>query len=166
MTRNEQKAAFSEAWLRAIASVAGFGIGPALCPDDQSVDISVTSRIKGIATNPRLDVQLKCTSSTLMHQEQSFSYPLPQNNYDDLRDPNVSVPKILVLVYVPDLPEDWMLCHPDRLEIYRSAWWVSLRGYPSNDNSSSTTIAVPIDQRFTPKALSDIMMRLAARLLP
>ncbi len=161
MTLNDQKCAFSEAWLRAVAAVAGFGVQGGTQPDDQSVDITITSKRRGISSNPRLDVQLKCTGTDLGSEPQIL-FALPQNNYEDLRDPNVSVPVILVVVQVPVSPRDWISAGADKLEVFRAAWWISLRGYPANGNAESTTVRIPQTNRFTSDELRQIMARLEA----
>jgi hypothetical protein len=139
---NDRKCAFSEAWLRAVAPVAGFGVQGGTQPDDQSVDITITSKRRGISSNPRVDVQLKCTANDLGDHPQ-ISFSLPQNNYEDLRDVNVSVPIILVVVQVPVDPLNWILAYADKLEVFRAAWWISLRGYPSTGNTGNTTVHIP-----------------------
>ena len=165
MTLNDQNCAFSEAWLRAVAAVAGFGVQGGTNPDDQSVDITITSKSRGISSNPRVDVQLKCTADDLGDDPQ-ISFSLPQNNYEDLRDVNVSVPIILVVVQVPVDPLNWILAGADKLEVFRAAWWISLRGYPLNENSHNTTVHIPQTNRFTPGELQQIMTRLEAGGLP
>lgn len=165
MTLNDQKCGFSEAWLRAIAAASGFGVQGGTQPDDQSVDITVVSKRRGITTNPRLDVQLKCTADDLGTTAE-ISYALPQKNYEDLRDVNVSVPIILVVVQVPSDPLVWIVAGDSKLEVFRAAWWVSLRGYPANGNAENTTVKIRQTQRFTPLALTDIMTRLGSGGLP
>lgn len=165
MTLDDQKCGFSEAWLRAVAAASGFGVQGGTQPDDQSVDITVASKRKGIASNPRLDVQLKCTAEDLGTATE-ISFPLKQKNYEDLRDSNISVPIILVVVQVPDSPSGWIVAGDSKLEVFRAAWWISLRGYPANTNTGNTTVRIPQTQRFTPSALLDIMTRLGAGGLP
>jgi hypothetical protein len=47
-------------------------------------------------------------------------FPFPQNNYEDLRDANAAVPKILVVVQVPDDdPALWLVSRAEGLELYR-----------------------------------------------
>jgi hypothetical protein len=167
VTLNDQKCAFSEAWLRAVAAAAGFGVQGGTQPDDQSVDITVSSKRKGIASNPRLDVQLKCTADDL-GAEAEISFKLKPKNYDDLRDANVSVPIILVVVQVPMSPAQWLVPGTDKLEAFRAAWWISLRGYPASGYSENTNVPIkmPQAQRFTRLALVDIMARLGTGGLP
>lgn len=162
MTLNEQKRAFSEAWLRAVAAAAGFGIQNGTVPDDQSVDITITSTLNGIAKNPRLDVQLKCTKDDVLVDD-VVKFALPQKNYDDLRDENAAVPKILVILQVPERVDLWLLHHSEKVEMYRCAWWCSLRGKPDSGNHSNTTIELPDAQRLTVESLRGIMNRLAEK---
>lgn len=152
-------------WLRAVAAAAGFGVQGGTQPDDQSVDITIASKRRGISSNPRLDVQLKCTAEHLGAGPQ-VSFNLPQNNYEDLRDTNVSVPIILVVVQVPTDTSDWILAGTDKLEVFRAAWWISLRSYPANGNTTATTVQIPQMKRFTPDELRQIMTRLETGGLP
>jgi hypothetical protein len=160
MTVNEQKRAFSEAWLRAIAACSGFGVQDGTVPDDQSVDITITSKLDGIVTKPRLDAQLKCTEKELL-KDGAIKFPLPQKNYDDLRDTHASVPKILVVLQVPEDPIAWLRCELTRLEMYKAAWWYSLSGLPDSGNDENTTVSIPDTQRFTVTVLRDMMRKLS-----
>jgi hypothetical protein len=165
VTLNDQKCAFSEAWLQILSAVCGFGLQHGTEPDDQSVDFTVASRRRGIASNPRLDVQLKCTADELGTAAE-ISFSLPQKNYDDLRDARVSVPIILVVVQVPPDPLLWVIASETKMELFRAAWWISLRGYPDNGNRENTTVKIPQTQRLTPDALREIMLRLGNGRLP
>ena len=165
MTLNDQKCAFSVAWLRAVAAASGFGMQGGTQPDDQSVDITVTSKLMGISTKPRLDVQLKCTADDIVRGNE-IKFPLPQNNYDDLRDPQVSVPIILVVLHVPKDTAAWLLASDEKLEMYRAAWWASLRGFPPTDNDETTTVSIPRSNILMRDALRGIMSRIADGQLP
>ena len=165
MTLNDQKRAFSEAWLQAVAAAAGFGMQTGTNPDDQSVDLTIASKVQGMVKNPRLDVQLKCTAED-PGAEGNIAFHLPQNNFDDLRDENVAVPKILVVVFVPRNSEDWMEQNDSMLVLYRCAWWHSLRGLDASGNSTSTKVELPREQILTTQTLQAIMLRLAANQNP
>jgi hypothetical protein len=166
LTLNDQKCAFSEAWLQAIAAAAGFGYQPGTRPDDQSVDMTISKRTSnGLTRNPRLDVQLKCTSED-SGVEDPIDFWLKLKNYDDLRADNVSVPAILVVLYVPDSPEDWLLQNANVLEMYHCAWWASLRGLGPSKFDTGEHVLIPRTQRLNRDSLSDIMNRLEQGLLP
>jgi hypothetical protein len=79
---------------------------------------------------------------------------------------NVSVPIILVVVQFPAHPLNWLLAGADKPEVFRAAWWISLRGYPANGNTHNTTVYIPQASRFTPSELPQIMTRLEAGGLP
>jgi hypothetical protein len=156
MTLNDQKSALSEAWVRAVAATAGFGVQAGTVPDDQSADLTITSTLSGVVVNPRLDIQLKC-SHTDYCSSGTVSYPLPQGNYETLRSTNVCVPMVLVLLEAPDPLSTWLTFHSDHLELRRRAWWYSLQGLPSTGNSTATTVYIPDSQRLTPANLTSIM---------
>jgi hypothetical protein len=156
MTLNDQKSALSEAWVRAVAATAGFGVQPGTVPDDQSADLTITSMLLGPVINPRLDVQLKCSHIDYSSGD-VIAFPLPQNNYDALRNPNVCVPMILVLLEAPDPVDSWLTFLPDHLELRRRAWWHSLHGLPSSGNLTNTTVYIPDSQRLNPASLIGIM---------
>lgn len=100
MLPNEQKQQFSFAYLRAIASAAGYGVSrPEI--DDDSVDLTFAARgVGGAIRSPRLDAQVKCTAKPLRNDVDP-SLSLPCKNYNDLRDPNLQAPRILIVMYVP-----------------------------------------------------------------
>ncbi|KAB8316949.1 DUF4365 domain-containing protein [Tolypothrix campylonemoides VB511288] len=96
MDISQQKEQLSNAYVRAIASVAGCSLyKPDV--DDDNVDIGIASRggTEPILS-PRLELQLKCTSRDTL-EESYIKYPLKLKNYDNLRI-NTLVPRILVVV--------------------------------------------------------------------
>lgn len=156
-SRKEQ---FSLAFIHAIASVAGFDttIGRA---DDDSIDIGIrANRSFGAKRRaPRLDIQAKCTAlddrcgDTVVHD-------LPMKNYDDLRDPEVYVPRILVVVTVPEDVAEWLHESPAETAMRRCAFWTSLRGAPEVTNAEKRRVQIPRKQMFTVDALTAIMHRI------
>ena len=97
MTINDQKEAFSEAYARAIASIAGF-----VCSksdfDRDSIDISFKSNISPFVA---IGVQLKSTSREAVVVDNEIHFPLPIKNYNDLRVQTI-LPRILVVLILPD----------------------------------------------------------------
>ena len=70
-----QKEQFSLAYIRAVASTAGFGASQPT-PDDDSVDLVIYSRNKmGAVKSPRLELQAKCTADTAL-TDAAFTFPL------------------------------------------------------------------------------------------
>ena len=156
MDINAQKEQFSQAYVRAVAAVAGFAVAKPEV-DDDSVDLSIKSRLH--AVRPQLDVQLKCTE-TLDLADNIMAFALKQKNYVDL-SADVLVPRILVVLRVPAGLTDWLHQDEDQLLMRRCGYWVSLAGAPMTNNETSTTIQIPRSNRFTADALRDMMSRIA-----
>lgn len=164
MDLNQQKEQFSRAWVQAIAAVAGFGWStPSV--DDDSIDLTLhQTGGRGTTRSPKLDLQLKCkTDETPLGD---FSFLLKIKNYDDLRCTDVMVPRILVIVLVPNQPSAWVDHAADGLTLRRCGYWLSLRGLPDCSNSKGLTIKVPHNQTFTVGALQAMMNRIGQGGLP
>jgi hypothetical protein len=165
MDINQQKEQFSQAYVRAVATVAGFSIfDPTV--DDDSVDISIAQKGgKGSIRSPRVDLQLKCTSRDLL-REGEINFPLPIKNYDDLRPENVQVPRILVIVIVPDDVNTWIEQSEEKLSMHHCGYWRSLRGLPDSANDTNVTVPIPTSQPFTVGELRDMMGRVSVGGVP
>lgn len=115
---------FSRAVVRAVAAAAGIA---ATVPehDHNSNDITLSADDAGGQVGGRLDVQLKCTH-TVDTSGESFTYDLPVSDYNHLRMDVTFVPRALVLVHVPEDPDEWLACDPAQIVLQRCAYWVSL----------------------------------------
>jgi hypothetical protein len=148
MDPRKQKEQFSIAYVRAVAAVAGVSVAHTEV-DDDSVDVMLT-RSGGYA--PRLDLQLKCTADHPDAASQ-VSFPLKLKNYEDLsRD--VLVPRLLVVLFVPTLPADWMNVTPEQTLLRYHARWLSLAGMPQTDNDTNVTVHLPPHHVFTPTVVT------------
>jgi len=165
MTLDMQKEQFSRAYVQAVAACAGFAWSvPSV--DDDSIDMSLhQTGGGGTIRSPRLDLQLKCKASATPTDD-TFSQSLKLKNYDDLREEAVLVPRILVVVLVPDLVADWVAHSEAELSLRRCGYWVSLRGLPASENETGQTVRVPRAQRFNVASLQAIMNRIAQGALP
>ncbi|MEM1394803.1 MAG: DUF4365 domain-containing protein [Cyanobacteria bacterium P01_H01_bin.150] len=56
---------------------------------------------------PRLELQLKSTSRDVL-TDKLLRYPIKLKNYDDLRMVDFAIPRILVVVLLPDNLGDWV----------------------------------------------------------
>lgn len=166
MNLNLQKEKFSEAYVRAVAAVAGYGVSrPEV--DDDSVDLTIAARGgNGTVRSPRLDVQLKCTASAAINGDEAFSFRLKLKNYDDLRDEQVLVPRVLVVVRVPDDLAHWVEASEEQLQLRHGGYWISLRGEPATDNATNKTVNIPRSQMFTVDGLKALMTRIGTRDAP
>ncbi len=156
MELNDRKELFSDAFLYAITARAGCTLAkPSL--DRTSTDWCVKS-VAGMY--PQIDVQLKCTSQALPVDDEAseFSFVLDNlKNYADLIEEDVLVPRLLIVVFVPEDLDEWVILASEQLVLRHCAYWVSLRGEPPTENTSSITIKIPANQRFDHEALSSMM---------
>lgn len=161
MDLSQRKEQFSFAYVRAVAAAAGFAVSePSV--DDDSIDLQIAGRsTAGSVTRPRLEVQVKCTADVALETDR-FSYPLPVKNYDDLRDANVLVPRVLMVVRVPADVDRWVVGQDDRLCLHHCGYWASLRGMPGTENAQTVSIRIDRVNRIDPGSLHGIMERIGA----
>jgi hypothetical protein len=156
VTLNDRKEAFSRAYVQAIAAVAGFATyQPSV--DDDSVDLGIAARGGGGSTrSPRLELQLKCTARSLPNDD-TFGFHLKLKNYNDLRTVDLLVPRVLVVVIVPEDPMEWLKQSEHTLALQRCGYWLSLRGLPDTGNNDSVTVRLPRANVFSKDALCAMM---------
>lgn len=165
MDINMQKEQFSRAYVQAIAACAGFAWSmPSV--DDDSIDL-ILHQTGGCGTiySPRLELQLKCKAATTPTGD-NFSHSLKLKNYDDLRHTDILVPRILVVVLVPENADEWLGHTESELAMRRCGYWVSLRGLPPSDNTTGQTVTLQRAQMFTVESLKGIMQRIGNGGLP
>ena len=158
MDIGQRKEQFSRAYVHAVASVAGYSMSvPPV--DDDSVDLMLAGRsVDGIPCRPRLEMQLKCTSGDVLRDDQIL-YSLRRKNYDELKITDLLVPRLLVVVLVPESEEDWIRHGEDEMAIRRCGYWVSLRGRPATTNAYSVAVHLPRSQVFDVEGLRGLMGR-------
>ena len=163
MDQSQQKEQFSIAFAHAVATVAGFKLYKSDV-DDESVDVGIAeSGGNGTARSPRIEAQLKCSEMELLKTD-GVHFQLKRKNYDDLRDANLMVPKILVVLLVPTDLGDWLTeIAASQITLKRHAWWVSLAGEPERAGVDSPTVILPRAQQFNPNSLRSIMQKVARR---
>jgi hypothetical protein len=110
-------------------------------------------------------LQLKSTSRDIQ-DDNSIRYPLKLKNYDDLRMDDFAIPRILVVVLIPETPEDWLTQSETELCIRGCGYWISLRGKPKTQNTNAVTVAIPRTNQFTVAALQSIMERISQGVQP
>jgi len=158
MDSDQQKEQFSNAFLHAIATVGECSVSkPSV--DEDSVDWTLQKRIH---RRPRIDLQLKCTAKAETFTENGISFGLKKKNYDDLRIVDLVVPRILVVVFVPQDVSDWLTSDPQSLILRRCAYWMSIRGAMPTENETGVTVYLPKGQRFDVAALNNMMQTISA----
>ena len=160
MTLNNQKEQFSAAYARAVASVVGLNVSKCEV-DDDSIDITF-ERTGGMAE--RVDIQLKCTAEPLPTKG-DLKFPLKIKNYEDLSRPTI-MPRILVVLFVPEKCENWMEISQERAILRHAAWWLSLENAPATDNQSSVTLTIPRTNLFKPDILIDLLDKTRTKFTP
>jgi hypothetical protein len=160
MTLNNQKEQFSAAYARAVASVVGLNVSKCEV-DDDSIDITL-ERSGGFGE--RIDLQLKCTADTLP-SEGDLKFKLKLKNYKDLSRPTI-MPRILVVLYVPEECEQWLEITQERAILKHAAWWLSLEKAPVTENETSVTLTIPRVNLFTPAILIDFLDQTLKKFTP
>lgn len=161
MDLNRQKEQFSIAYAKAVISASGFNVS-IFDVDEESVDLIVAAYgMDGSERSPRLEMQLKCTADQESLKDEALHFALNLKNYNDLRETELRVPKILVVLLVPQDPDEWIFQDEKALLMRRCAYWLSLRGFPEVDNTASRTVEIPRSQAFNVKALKAIMHRIS-----
>lgn len=146
---------FSRAVVRAVAAAAG--VDASVPPHDQnSKDIEFTAPDVGGAAGGQLAAQLKCTH-TVDTSGPRFTYDLEVKDYDRLRvaRDKLYVPRVLIVVHVPEDPVAWMTSEPEQMVLKHCAYWVSLTGAPVTPNTSTVGVTIPTEQAFDVRGLID-----------
>jgi len=165
MDINQQKEQFSNTYLQAVTTVAGYSLyKPSV--DDDSVDWGIAAKGgTGRVRAPRLELQLKSTSRDVQDNN-SIRYPLKLKNYDDLRMDNFAIPRILVVVLIPEKTADWLTQSDEKLCMRYCGYWTSLAGMPETSNTTNVTVTLPKSNQLTVAALQSIMERISQGVQP
>jgi hypothetical protein len=155
MHRDAQQERFGDAFLLAVASVAGCACAKPET-DNDSIDWTLSCRLP---RRPKIDVQVK-TVSLDGEIPDRIAYPLKKKNYDDLIVTDLLSPRVLVLVAVPSEIDSWLSLSREELILRRSAYWLSLTGLPESDNKATVTVHVPSRQMFTVEGLCEMMQKI------
>jgi hypothetical protein len=150
--------AFSGAYIRALCAVTGCGIESTTLDNDK-IDYIISSRVRGIVrTKPKIDIQAKCKMG-LPTPSEHIPYAIDIATYDNLRDPLVANPRILVVIFVPGQIEGWIDQSETALVLRHCAYWLSLKGQTESETIANKTVYLPRQNIFTPEALRDMMER-------
>lgn len=153
----------SYAYIHAIASVAGVGCSVGTRHEDNAgVDAKLVGWGPfpggGYRTEVDIKVQLKATVKQPTLVGDCFSYYFSGiKQYDDLRSAAVSTPRILVVLFLPTDPAEWMSHTEDALLLRRCAYWVSLRNAPASSNGTGQTVYIPKKQKFDANGVIELM---------
>jgi hypothetical protein len=162
----------SYAYVHAVASKAGISCHLANRHEDNNgVDAMLTAICRpeesGHLSEVSINVQLKATKGKPSDDGVFLSYFLRGvKQYDTLRADALAVPRILVVLFLPDDETEWLRHTAEELSLRRCAYWLSLRGAPATDNASGATVHIPKANEFTPEALTNLVNRLSRHDIP
>jgi Domain of unknown function (DUF4365) len=162
MDRNAQKEQFSYAYVRAVASVAGYSVEEKSRPmDNAGIDLTIEAPGEiGNILFPKCDAQIKCTSGQSVLDKNCIKFSLPVHNYNRLIHTRSLAPQILIVVLVPDEITAWMNISEEETLMKKCGYWVSLKGRPSTTNTKTITVELPRNNLFTPSNLSLMMEKI------
>ncbi|BCO46431.1 DUF4365 domain-containing protein [Mycobacterium intracellulare] len=166
---DEMMEAFQEAYVRGVAAAAGCVVG---APEiDEGVDVTLTHTSDIHLRDDKkahLEVQMKSSAYGPIENGQFVSTSLKRARYDEFRAVDVAVHKIIVILHMPVLQEDWLTVGADALHLHHRAYWVSIRGMPPipNAQQASFTVRAPTVQVFDDITLCHIMQRIGQKGAP
>lgn len=172
LSSNDIEAELSYAYLHAVAAHAGVSCKVGSRHDDNAgIDAELTGwgpfPEGGYLEEIDIKVQLKATVKSPAANGACWSYSLAGiHRYNDLRSEVISVPRILVVLFLPNDSTEWLSHTEDALTLRQCAYWVSLRGAEPSDNNTAQTVYLPKAQRFDPNGLQALMARLSRRDIP
>jgi hypothetical protein len=162
MQLTDQQEEFSYAYIHAVATVADYGVirSPRVV-DNAGIDLTISALgDRNLPREPSLHVQVKCTYQDI-RGENHLVYSLDAKTHHRLCR-EVSIPRLLVVVFVPDTPTHWLTHSEDELILRHCGYWLSLRGETPTSNQTGQTVYIPRIQRFDPVGLHGIMQRIDA----
>lgn len=161
LTEQQIKEQLSIAYVHAVAAYAGFAV-ERTDVDMDSIDVTIKGKGRldeaSILYSPKIELQLKATSS-IEPDETELSFPLPIKNYDDLRVERPAIPRLLVVLVLPDDRTQWINHSAEDLIMKKCAYWLNLKGAPSSDNVTNKTVKIPICNIFSPESLRELMVK-------
>jgi hypothetical protein len=160
LIRAHRQEGVCRSYIHAIA--ARCGLSCSFRDFDYGIDLSVhaiTRRGKRYTESGfQLDIQAK--SDTAVHLTDAYvHYDMEVKTYDDLRDTEVGIPRILVLLVMPADEAAWTEQNEDHLLIRTCAYWMSLKGMNPTDNTATIRVEVPRVNVFSVDALQGLMDR-------
>jgi len=167
LTDRDIESELSYAYLHAVASKVGASCSIAnRTLDGNGIDAAITGWGPfpggGYLEEVTVHVQLKATVSVPVEQNGLLSYFLREvKRYNDLRTDTISVPRILVVMFLPADATSWLNISPNELILKKCAYWTSLRGAAASDNNSGVTVYLPMNQILDTTNLTNLFSKLS-----
>ena len=170
MTPNQQKEELSKAYVHAIAARCGYSLGH-WTQDQNGIDVTVGASLDlgdaRLVSDPKIDLQLKCTSNhKQVLGDQRIAWQIKRGLYNKMVQRSLA-PKVLVILLLPEDDAEWVRHSADELVLRRCAYWKLLTGEPSDASvAETTTVHVSMESVFSPDALRAMMQRVSTGALP
>lgn len=164
ITDEHIKEGLSLSYVTAVAQMAGMNMSSHL--RDYGVDGTFHNVIERIGIKTRrtngginIDFQLKSTVNKNIIKGGIISYALDVDNYNDLVDPEIYTPRILIVYFLPKDRDQWLVTNDDQTILKESAWWCCLQkqGYGMSKNKGKKSIHIPLSQKFDVKTLINLI---------
>lgn len=152
LTQNNRMELLSWGYVHAIAACKGIQLTKTHI-DDDSVDGTFSSNEGNC---PRVDFQLKATWAKSFEGD-ILKFPLKKKNFLELKKSPVMSPRILIVLALPQLENDWIQHGHDAFLIRNCAYWKSLVNEPDVANETSITVQLSKQNFLSPDSLKDIM---------
>ncbi|PKM65351.1 MAG: hypothetical protein CVU95_15560 [Firmicutes bacterium HGW-Firmicutes-2] len=108
----------------------------------------------------QIDFQLKASKNVEV-RDREIVYDLDVRNYNHLSKTKVGIPRILILLKLPENPEEWLHVCEENTILRNCAWWCDLKGMANSNNSETRRIYIPRKQILTPDTLIQLMNRVS-----
>ncbi|MFF4220166.1 DUF4365 domain-containing protein [Streptomyces nondiastaticus] len=168
-------------YLHAVAAAAGCSLAQPF--PDHGIDWHISHTAPGHAVDDEvtIKVQLKCTyqlgprpavqppprapapsaARAVPAPAPTFAFTLDNGHLAKLARTPVAVHRILVVMIVPRLRDDWLRAGHDSLHLRHCCYWTNLAGHPVTGRQR-TTVRIPATRVFDDRALCEIMTRVGA----
>jgi Domain of unknown function (DUF4365) len=166
LSDNDMKSELSYSYLHAIASRSGCECETSgRHSDGMGVDarVHVRERFSADALSRfTVEIQLKATSDPPALVKDRFSFWLKAKNYDELRDTNLPHPQLLVVLFLPENPVEWLTSSEESLIARKCAYWLSLYDAPPG-SPSGQTVYIPRSNVLSVEGFRVLLARFARK---
>ena len=160
LIKTHRQESLSRTYIQAVA--ARCGMSCSFREFDYGIDVTlheITRRNnRYVETGFNLDIQAKSTVNAHFEGEH-VRYDMEVKTYEDLRDPAVGTPRILVMLALPTHENNWTEMTEEQLLIRKCAYWMSLRGLGETMNEETIRVSIPRANAFNVESLQTLMHR-------
>ena len=151
MSPNFVQEQLSLAYVNAVVFNAGFSLSEPR-KDYYGIDGTVVDpNRRGV---DRVDFQLK-SDTDYTWRGNDIAYDLRVADYNRLIRAD-GIPRVLILLLMPDNPDEWLAQSTDELCLRKCAYWLSLMGSPHSANNYTQRVFVPLANVFSRDGLRDM----------